>query len=296
MPLKQPSRKLHHHSHGREKRSKRFLKVYAPYIPLLLIVGIGLALSGNHEYKQSFSDVKSYATDMSDDGLLEETNKMRLQEGLPPLKLDPLLDSAAQSKAFDMGNRNYWSHDTPDGKKPWTFIENAGYTYSKAAENLAYGFDSSKTTISGWMNSPGHKANIMDPELKEVGFGILNAPAYQNHGSETIVVAMYGKPSSAAQPTSSSPVAASLTPLNSAPKNVSFLQTLTQGKAPWSNLVSGIIMGALVTYLLLKHARHLRKAIRRSENFVVHHPVLDMTLVALAVLIALIGRSVGTIY
>lgn len=299
MPVKNPKRTAHHRTHKNEKRTKRFLKVYAPYIPLLAIVSCGIILSMHQEARPQLpGQVKSYATNVSDDGLLEETNKRRAGEGLQPLKANPLLDKAAQAKADDMKNRNYWSHTSPDGKEPWDFISSTTYSYRKAAENLAYGFDNSNSTLNGWMNSPGHRANVMDPDLREVGFGIINAPNYQNHGQETIVVAMYGTPIGTPVSAAVQPANTADTPITSAPqsKQVNFIEALTNGKAPWSGFIAGLVIGSIIMYLLVKHAHGIRKAIITSERFVIRHPLFDATLVALLVLMLIVTQTVGNIY
>lgn len=297
MPVKTPHRRSHHTAHKKEKRTKHFLKVYAPYIPLLIIVGCGLVLSMQNDIRPIGGEVKSYATNTSDDGLLEETNKRRATEHLQPLKYNATLDQAAQNKAVDMKTKNYWAHNTPEGQEPWVFIEQANYHYRKAAENLAFGFDNSNSTLNGWMNSPGHRANIMDPDLTEVGFGIINIPDYQGHGPETLVVAMYGQPSVAGDQTAPAPTPTPQTTIGSSqPTSVSAVQSLTGGKAPWSTFVVGLIIGGGSMYLVVKHARRLRKTIRRGERFVVHHPLFDITLVALIALAALLSQNIGSIY
>ena len=287
MPVKEKSRRSHHVTHKKEKRTKHFLKVYAPYIPLLLIVGCGLFMAGDAEFKRSQGTVASYATDVSDSGLLEETNEMRTREGLQPLTFDNALDQSAQAKADDMKKRDYWSHATPDGQQPWEFISN--YSYAKAAENLAYGFNSSHTTVAGWMNSQAHRANIMDADLQDVGFGIVNVPDYQGNGPETLIVAFYGEPSV---------LAGSSQPLNlsNEAKDISYVQSVTAGRAPWAGLAAGILIGCIAMYLVLTHAHRLRKLVREGERFVVHHPLFDITLVALMALAALASQSVGKIY
>lgn len=296
MPIKTKHRKPHHVSHKKEKRTRHFMKVYAPYIPLLLIVGCGIFISGQTEFKRFNGAVKSYATNTSDDGLLEATNKQRIGQGLQPLTFNSQLDQAAQAKAEDMAAKDYWSHTTPDGREPWVFFDDVDYAYKKAAENLAYGFISSDTTVSGWMNSPGHRANILDPVLQEVGFGMANVANYQNRGQQTIVVAMYGQPATLAV-ANNTPVATPITQLGSAqPQNISYIQSLTAGKAPWSSFAIGLVIGSIVMYLTVRHAHGLRRALRTSENFVIHHPVLDITLVAFAVLAFIAGQSVGSIH
>lgn len=188
----------HHKQHQQHKHS--YLKTYWPYLPALLLMGWWLLAPVTMKLQ---ANVLAYATNMSAGGLLQATNTQRQQNGATTLSLNSQLTQAAQAKANDMATRNYWSHNTPEGTQPWVFVQNAGYQYLKAGENLAYGFDSSDEAIVGWMNSPTHKANLLDTAFKEVGFGIANNADYQSNGNQTIVVAMYGNPytpAPAAQP------------------------------------------------------------------------------------------------
>ena len=165
---------------------------YWPYIPVLLLVIATILVNIGNPIKRR--GVLAYATNMSIDQLLVATNNERTQNGAGGLSLNQNLNSAAQAKANDMIARNYWSHNTPDGQEPWIFIDGAGYKYLKAGENLAYGFDSSNDTVTGWMNSPTHRANLLDGGFNDVGFGFANGASYNNSGPETVVVAMYGNP------------------------------------------------------------------------------------------------------
>lgn len=140
------------------------------------------------------SGVLAYATDMTSNGLLQASNVERQKNGASNLRLNQDLIQAAQAKANDMVQRNYWSHNTPDGQPPWVFIQQAGYDYKKAGENLAYGFTTSSGAVTGWMNSPPHRENLLDKAYVDVGFGIANSSNYNSSGPETVVVAMYGQP------------------------------------------------------------------------------------------------------
>lgn len=152
--------------------------------------------------------VLAYATDMSLGGLLASTNAARAAYGLGPLSLNSQLNSSSQMKAQDMVNKNYWAHVAPDGTQPWYFFSQAGYDYTNAGENLAYGFASSQATVDGWMASQTHKDNILG-NYTEVGFGFTNSPSYQSNGNQTIVVAHYGTPRhQAAAPVAPTPPAA----------------------------------------------------------------------------------------
>jgi hypothetical protein len=178
--------------HGRHhEHSRRYHNTYWPYLPLVLIVALGVAL--NSLWPTLQNAVLGYATDTTVNGLLLETNRQRAAHNAGHLALSSQLSAAAQAKANDMAERNYWSHRTPDGNEPWVFVVQAGYQYEVAGENLAYGFDSSGGTVTGWMNSPSHRANLVNGEYQDVGFGIANAENYQGKGPQTIVVAMYGK-------------------------------------------------------------------------------------------------------
>lgn len=189
------------------------MKVYHPFLPVLFIVfGLGclayvLGPGRTHVPSpespivvkvESKPTVLAYATAVSSDGLLNATNQRRSDATVGSLSIDTKLTQAAQAKANDMATRNYWAHNTPEGTPPWTFITNAGYSYSRAGENLACGFNESTQVITGWYNSPSHRDNLLGAEYKHVGFGIANAANY-NCGDlavnpQTVVVAMYGTP------------------------------------------------------------------------------------------------------
>ncbi|HVU59248.1 MAG TPA: CAP domain-containing protein [Candidatus Saccharimonadales bacterium] len=195
-PADERKRHGQHHHH-----SQHYLKTYWPYLPIAAIITLGLA--ANTWLGSAHRSVLGYATDMSVSSLLSDTNAQRQANGEDTLNLNGQLNNAAQAKANDMAARDYWSHNTPDGKTPWTFIVAAGYSYQTAGENLAYGFDTAADTLTGWMNSPEHRANILNTTYRDVGFGIANIADYQNSGPETLVVAMYASPAAAAAPISS---------------------------------------------------------------------------------------------
>ncbi len=117
--------------------------------------------------------------------LFNLTNEKRAALGLSELTLNDQLSQAAELKAEDMLSKDYWAHNAPDGTTPWVFIKGAGYSYVYAGENLARGFKESDDIVNAWMASETHRANILSPRYKDIGFavksGILN-------GEETILV------------------------------------------------------------------------------------------------------------
>lgn len=294
-----------------KKHPKHFLKVYAPYLPLLVLLMFVITL-GQQLLLSSRHGVLSYATSISSTDLLQDTNQQRVNNGDQPLKLSDKLVQAAQAKANDMASRNYWSHNTPEGSPPWIFVDKAGYNYQKAGENLAYGFATSADTVTGWMNSPSHRENLLDKSFTDVGFGYANAVNYQNNGPETIVVAMYGEPATITFDSSIPIAPGSLTPSTNNPvstnqsnknqpvheplsKTIAKIQALTGGKAPWANFAIGLLSGALIMYLLFKHSYALQRAWRRSERYFVSHPLFDVTLIVLTALTLLLSRGIGVI-
>lgn len=228
---------IHRQRHGNhQKRTGKFLKVYTPYLPLILLITASILLSfkpaqsfatTKQDNKPGQKNVLAYATDTSVSGLLGSTNQQRTNNGVGSLGINSKLNSAAQAKANDMVTRDYWSHNTPEGSPPWVFITNAGYSYSRAGENLAYGYATSSDTIVGWMGSPTHKANLLDGNFTEVGFGIANSAdfigspddkeGYPHVGNQTIVVAMYAAPYVAPAPAAAPKAPASTAPVTSTP-------------------------------------------------------------------------------
>ncbi|MDI5903998.1 CAP domain-containing protein, partial [Streptomyces sp. 12257] len=99
------------------------------------------------------------------------TNRERARAGLPPLGVDPLLARAAQAYSTDMAVRAFYSHTSPEGTQPWDRAAAAGSTRRSIGENIACGQRSAAEVVEGWMNSPGHRANILKPGFTHIGIG-----------------------------------------------------------------------------------------------------------------------------
>jgi hypothetical protein len=106
--------------------------------------------------------------------LVALTNEDRAALGLAGVAEDPLLNKAAQAAAEDMAAKGYFAHVSPDGKTPWYWLEQSGYAYSYAGQNLAVNFTDSMDVEMAWMESPTHRANIAKREYTRVGFGTAN--------------------------------------------------------------------------------------------------------------------------
>jgi hypothetical protein len=270
---------------------------------MLGVIGFGLIFnnfwSGHHH-------VLGTSSDLSESALLASTDEARNSNNELGLTLSPLLEAAAQTKAQDMAKNNYWSHTSPSGKTPWDFINASGYSYQLAGENLAYGFDSAVSVISAWMNSPEHRANILTSAYQNVGFGVYSSANFRGQGPETIVVAEYAEPTAVASSISFSVAspATTKTPLaNNTPSQpteisaqpVSRIQILTGGHAIWSAIVVSALLGITLGIMLIKYGLRLKRAATLSEAFIVHHPMIDTSIILLGMVCFILSRTNGVI-
>lgn len=109
--------------------------------------------------------------------MLDLVNKERVANGLAPLKVNPTLTQVARAHSADMIKRSFFNHNNPDGKTPFDRIKAAGITYRTAGENIA-GASTTQTAHTNLMNSPGHRANILNASFTEVGIGIVDGGKY----------------------------------------------------------------------------------------------------------------------
>jgi uncharacterized protein YkwD len=99
-------------------------------------------------------------------------NAHRAEVGCPALKWNGAVAGVAQAHSEDMVARGFFAHTNPDGKSPFDRLSDAGVAYSSAAENIAWGYPTAEAVLSGWLGSPGHKANIENCALTEHGVGL----------------------------------------------------------------------------------------------------------------------------
>jgi hypothetical protein len=134
----------------------------------------------------------AFSSAITPDNIIVLTNDSRQSFNLKALAESSILDKAAQAKADDMLAKGYFAHTTPDGKTPWDFITGAGYNYMMAGENLAVNFTEAENVETAWMNSPGHRANILNKNFEDIGIGISQG-IYQGH-TAIFVVQEFGVP------------------------------------------------------------------------------------------------------
>jgi len=268
------------------------------YVLVFALFNLGLKMA-----HKAIPDVLGYATDIHVEQLLAGTNAQRAQAGLEPLTINSELSAAAAAKASDMLAKNYWAHNSPTGATPWDFIVGSGYHYTVAGENLAKNFSDSPTVVNAWMASPTHRANIIKPSYKEVGFAVVNGKL--NGEETTLVVQMFGTPTVAPTAEVQRRViipevaavqvsAAAPTPIieQPVPAASSGFQSVT--KKPVINIPTvsrdivfafmGIMMGVLLVDALVARRRHV---VRIAGHNVAH----IMFLIAMYILISSVGRG-----
>lgn len=183
-------------------------------IGLSILVLLLIFINGSYNFTVARKlQVLGYATSISPYEIVALTNQERANRGLGALSNNAQLTQAAQSKAQHMFANNYWAHNAPDGTTPWYFISASGYSYTTAGENLAKDFNTSAGVMNGWMNSPGHQANVLGASFKDMGVAVVDGTL---QGSQTtLVVALYAAPTAPAPapapaaPTAPKPVAPS---------------------------------------------------------------------------------------
>ena len=104
--------------------------------------------------------------------ILDAVNAARREQRLRPLTFDPRLNGAAQAHAEDMRARGFYGHQTPEGRMPRQRVQDAGYPIEAVGENIAEGQFTVAEVMDGWLKSPGHRKNILEPRFTHLGVGL----------------------------------------------------------------------------------------------------------------------------
>jgi uncharacterized protein YkwD len=118
-------------------------------------------------------------------------NAYRAEASLPPLHIDTSLTVAATARMQEMADGEWWAHESPEGKLPFAYIP-IEYDYAFAAENLAAGFDTAPLLVQSWMESPGHRSNIMGVQYADCGVAILEGSTKGPAMGKSVVV-LFGR-------------------------------------------------------------------------------------------------------
>lgn len=100
-------------------------------------------------------------------------NQVRADNGAAPVTYDSRLDQAAQLHAEDMLENGYFAHAGLNGSSVGTRVQEQGYNFARVGENIGRGYQSEQTVLNGWVNSPGHQRNNIDPRFEEFGLGYV---------------------------------------------------------------------------------------------------------------------------
>jgi hypothetical protein len=158
---------------------RKFLNYYLIFLLILKIISFSLII---------YLPQNIFFADITKTALINLINQDRKKLGLSTLNENQKLEEAASLKAKDILEKDYFSHWSPDGISPWYWLEKVGYNYQSAGENLAIGFLDSKEVYEAWMNSPSHRANILNPNYQEIGISVLKGDF---QGNEVFVVVQY---------------------------------------------------------------------------------------------------------
>jgi hypothetical protein len=159
----------------------------------VFLIAFQIVLSFAH---RTFPQVLGYAANIPPSEVIRLTNAQRQASGLSALSENSALDSAALAKGNDMLAKGYWAHFAPDGTSPWSFFLSFGYKYRYAGENLARDFSDPNSAVSAWMNSPTHRENILNPNYKEIGVGVVQGALAG--ADTTVIVQFFGAPAGGA--------------------------------------------------------------------------------------------------
>ena len=164
-----------------EKFHKSFTLRIIVFITSFLLVGFNI-------------NIPVYASeniDITIDSVFEAHNQIRKENSLPEFILNEELTKSAYLKAVTMKFQKCWSHYCPDS--PWGDFSVVGYEYEIAGENLAHGFTDPDVLIKAWLDSPTHKANIMNDKYSEIGIAVIDS-SFLDDSTDKIVVVHFAKP------------------------------------------------------------------------------------------------------
>ncbi len=119
------------------------------------------------------SDVTNYESEV-----VRLVNEIRVKNGLSQLTENWELSRVARYKSKDMHDKNYFSHTSPTYGSPFDMMKSFGISYRTAGENIAKGYRTPQEVVNGWMNSEGHRANILNASFKQIGVGYYSDGNY----------------------------------------------------------------------------------------------------------------------
>ncbi|MFD2445100.1 SafA/ExsA family spore coat assembly protein [Bacillus sp. CGMCC 1.16607] len=158
-------------------------------------VGISELIQANPQFKNpnliypgqkvtipNFDAIKSV-----ENQVIQLTNQQRAKYGLKPLAANWELSRVARYKSADMRDKRYFQHDSPTYGSPFTMMKNFGITYRSAGENIAAGQRTPQDVVTSWMNSEGHRKNILNPNYNQIGVGYATGGSYGTYWTQMFI-------------------------------------------------------------------------------------------------------------
>ncbi|HEX7707105.1 MAG TPA: CAP domain-containing protein [Thermoanaerobaculia bacterium] len=132
------------------------------------------------------------ANQITAENILRLMNEYRSNAGLPLLNSETRLEQAAADRMRHMEEVGYWNHTSPDGMSPFVWMAVRAYRFQYASENLASGFETARLLVESWMESPGHRANILSPDAEDCGIAVIEGATTGPSVGKSVVV-LFGK-------------------------------------------------------------------------------------------------------
>lgn len=248
---------------------------------LSLIIGFYVIFQvGITGFSHFYPQILGYASNISTEEILRLTNIERKDNGAGEVKLNSQLSAAAAQKAADMMARDYWAHVSPVGTQPWAFINEAGYSYRYAGENLARDFSDPGSVVKAWMASPSHRENLLNSRYLDMGIAVVDGKL---GGRETtLVVQMFGTKISA-------PVVANKSPLDISVRAAETSQpsnTNNISRFEFTKYASLLLVTLFLVLLIVDIVIVLRRGIVRWTSKSIAHLLLMLALVGAIVIIS----------
>lgn len=265
-----PHKRNGHHPHILRRRAFGYLLGMAVIIEVVFLISTFIVLP-----KSGFLALIAH------EALVESANAARQETRGATLNTNALLQYAAQLKANDMVTKGYFAHTSPTGLTPWHWLTLVGYKYASAGENLAVNFIESGDVHRAWMNSPGHRQNILNSAYTEIG--VASARGTFNGRETTFVVQFFGAPlTGTVAPAKIRSKPASVTPLVKASIAAQVAATPRTTANTLLILMSSFIVFALaLTGLVRMRVSYLRIA------------ALPVVLLVVLTVLVLVNQSIG---
>ena len=157
--------------------SKKYVKAIYPSLSSSGNTSSGTTGGSSSTGNSGTSGTQTSSMNLDEKEVFDLINKQRTNNGLPALKNDSEVQRIARIKAQDMVDNNYFSHNSPTYGSPFDMLKSFKVSYKTAGENIAAN-SSNSSAVTAWMNSSGHKANILNSSFNYTGIGVVSSPRY----------------------------------------------------------------------------------------------------------------------